>query len=348
MANGSAPVRGPLKGINTVTRRRKDGSCVKYHYHRRTGRLLQGEPFSPEFIAAYAAAEQSAANHTAGTFAALIRTFEGSPEFAELRETTRREYRRKFKVIDREWGSCPIGGLADGDFRRDVLAWRDGIAKTTPREADNLVSAIARVMAFALDRREIASNVLEKVRRVYSVDRSEMIWLPAQIDSFVKASTPDLGMALLLALHTGQRQGDLLRLPWSAYDGRAIRLRQSKGNRLVTIPCTIALRRALDGRERRGPLILTTGTGRAWTTYYFRHQWTKAARKAGITELHFHDLRGTAVTMLAEAGCTAPEIASITGHSMDHVGRILDVYLARTAHLAEAAIFKLEQRLKKT
>jgi hypothetical protein len=28
-----------------------------------------------------------------------------------------------------------------------------------------------------------------------------------------------------------------------------------------------------------------------------------------ITDLHFHDLRGTAITMLAEAGCTVPEIA---------------------------------------
>jgi hypothetical protein len=36
-------------------------------------------------------------------------------------------------------------------------------------------------------------------------------------------------LPLLLALWTGQRQGDLLRLPWSAYDGKYIRLRQSKG-----------------------------------------------------------------------------------------------------------------------
>jgi hypothetical protein len=37
-----------------------------------------------------------------------------------------------------------------------------------------------------------------------------------------------LHLPLLLALWTGQRQGDLLRLPWSAYDGEHVRLRQSK------------------------------------------------------------------------------------------------------------------------
>ena len=43
-------------------------------------------------------------------------------------------------------------------------------------------------------------------------------------------------MAMALALWTGQRQGDLLRLTWSAYDGEVIRLRQSKGDVEVTVP----------------------------------------------------------------------------------------------------------------
>ncbi|HET7191391.1 MAG TPA: integrase, partial [Pseudolabrys sp.] len=75
--------------------------------------------------------------------------------------------------------------------------------------------------------------------------------------------------------------------------------------------------------------------------------WADAMAEAAISGLHFHDLRGTAVTMLAEAGCTVPEIAAITGHSLDHVGRILDKYLKRTAQLAEAAIFKLEAHAAK-
>jgi hypothetical protein len=33
---------------------------------------------------------------------------------------------------------------------------------------------------------------------------------------------------MLLAINTGQRQGDLLRLPWSTYNGAEIKLRQRK------------------------------------------------------------------------------------------------------------------------
>jgi len=64
--------------------------------------------------------------------------------------------------------------------------------------------------------------------------------------------------------------------------------------------------------------------------------------KAKITDLHFHDLRGTAVTMLAEAGCSNAEIAAITGHSMQHVETILTKYVSLTKDLAQSAMAKLE------
>jgi hypothetical protein len=34
--------------------------------------------------------------------------------------------------------------------------------------------------------------------------------------------------------------------------------------------------------------------------------------------------------MLAEAGCTVPEIAAVTGHSLKHVTHILEVYVAHS------------------
>lgn len=90
-------------------------------------------------------------------------------------------------------------------------------------------------------------------------------------------------------------------------------------------------------------VILTTKTGRPWKARWFKAQWEKASADAGITDLHFHDLRGTAVTMLSEAGCTIPQIASITGHSLKTVTKILDKYLARTRALAGEAVTLFEK-----
>jgi integrase len=165
--------------------------------------------------------------------------------------------------------------------------------------------------------------------------------------------------ALILALHTGQRQGDLLRLPWSAYDGQRIRLRQGKARlggtpgRLVEIPCTKALQRMLDNMDRISPLILTTKTGQSFKKRYFASQWDDAMKAAGRqriplpgldepVDLHIHDLRGTAVTLLSEARCKPQEIATITGHSLKTVDRILERYLARTSGLGEQAIVNFE------
>lgn len=61
-----------------------------------------------------------------------------------------------------------------------------------------------------------------------------------------------------------------------------------------------------------------------------------------MKDLHFHDLRGTAVTRLALSNCSVPEIASITGHSMKTVQEILDAhYLGGRVELAESPIKKL-------
>ena len=52
--------------------------------------------------------------------------------------------------------------------------------------------------------------------------------------------------------------------------------------------------------------------------------------------------RGTAVTMLAEAGCSVAQIVAITQHSLATATRILEVYLSPTKHLANQAIAQFE------
>jgi hypothetical protein len=75
----------------------------------------------------------------------------------------------------------------------------------------------------------------------------------------------------------------------------------------VTIPVGAPLRAALDATKKVGLLILTNSDGLLWTEDGFRSSWRKACAKAGIAGITFNDLRGTAVTRLAVAGCTEAE-----------------------------------------
>ena len=173
------------------------------------------------------------------------------------------------------------------------------------------------------------------------------LWQDADISAFLSAANAELALALMLALWTGQRQGDLLRLPWSAYDGSTIRLQQSKTKRRVVVPAGQPLRQLLDRTARRCPLILTNQGGRPWTSDGFRSSWAKGCAAAIVYGLTFHDLRGSAVVRLALADATVPQIATFTGHSLRDVEAILDAhYLGRDAKLAEIAIMKLEARTK--
>ena len=46
----------------------------------------------------------------------------------------------------------------------------------------------------------------------------------------------------------------------------------------------------------------------------FKRSWTTAKSIAKIDDLHFHDLRSTAITRLIDAGIPLPEVAKIAGH----------------------------------
>jgi integrase len=44
------------------------------------------------------------------------------------------------------------------------------------------------------------------------------------------------------------------------------------------------------------------------------HAWSAACARAGVDDLHFHDLRHEAVSRLFERGLSMMEVASISGH----------------------------------
>jgi integrase len=345
-------MRIKASGINPVRAKLASGEIKIYYYHRATGTRLVGEPGSPEFLASFAAAEHSNRQRHAGSLAGLIRDFEGTKQWRRLAESTKTEYRRVFRFWEAEYGTCPYGALEDKAFRKDIIKWHDSFSELKPREADNRVTILARILSWGAKDGPLKVNVLDGFERAYTSDRSDIIWLPEHVDAFMAVASPEMQFAMVLALHTGQRQADIRRLGWSIYDGSCITLRQGKAQRpgrpapVVRVPCTRALKATLDAAPRRAAVILTTKTGLAFKKRYFAEHWADTCKKAGITGLHFHDIRGTTVTMLAEAGCTLPEIVSITGHTLRSAQEILDKYLARTSRLAESAIAKFENVLE--
>lgn len=336
-----------LPGLAVATKRLADGSTRKYFYAWRGGPLLKGpdgaplQPGSSDFVVAYTKAHEDRKKPTADTLQSLIAAFKTSSEFTGCADRTRKEYMRFLRMIEDEFGDMPISLLEKTKTRGRFKTWRDKLAPS-PRQADYAWGTLARVLAVAKDHGTISVNVCERGGRLYSVDRAEVVWLPEHVHAFNAVASEPLRFALLLALWTAQRQGDLIQLTWLQYDGSHIRLKQNKTGARVAVPVGAALKAALDARrpDNADRPILRNSRGAPWTADGFKTSWGKATAKAGLTGLRFHDLRGTAVTEMSLAGCTNYEIAAVTGHSEKEVDRIIKAYRGGRIELANQAMEK--------
>lgn len=351
-------MRVQLKGINKVTKRLANGALKSYYYAWKGGPRLEGKPGTPEFVASYNAAVSKRVKQRDDLFRSLIDRYMESAAYRDLAECTRRDYGRQIRFIDARFGDLPLSALSDGRVRGDFLAWRDEQGKTSPRQADMGFSVLARIVSWGYDKGIAPANPCLNPKRLYKGSRRENVWTEADEAAFYGKAPKHLHLALTLALWTGQRRSDLLLLTWSAYDGKFIRLTQQKTGSRVVIPVAETLRLALDSAKAKltreemidpaRTILVTVRGSRAWTGEGFSASWRTACAAAGLIGLTFHDLRGTAITRLALAGCTVPEISTITGHSLQDVHAILHKhYLNPDLALAESAIRKLENQFKR-
>ncbi|WP_262048628.1 tyrosine-type recombinase/integrase [Bradyrhizobium sp. Bra78] len=348
-----------LKGIHRVKKRQADGSIRIYLYHRATGLPLDENRLAET----YADAEKKMRTKGEGTLMQLIRHFDQSAYFDGLSEESRKQYLWKLKRLEVRWGTCPVATFNDADdaleFRKDALAWHNELGKASPRSADNLVAALARVLSFAKEKAVIKFNPLDTFARLYKSHRSDLTWPDELQQQFIANARTAMATAMIMVRNTAMRASDIRKFPWTRYDGSRVQIRSTKTGKLLWIPATRELKAHLDALKetKAGALVILTPTGKAYTKRYFNEHWREdcdkvdainvKAKGAGVeyvktADLNFHDNRGTAATLLAEAGATAPEIAEALCWSVDKAQKVIDIYLARRGVLAANAIAKLE------
>lgn len=310
----------PAAAPRVVKKRLADGTIKTYIYARHKHRH---EPDPPDSIRA------------------LIAAWQRSPEWAALADATRATYTVYLRRL------AMLGAVrAAAITRRDLLDLRDAIAVARGNgAASGFVRTASALFNWAVERDWLEHSPAARVRPLRGGH------LPAWTMDDVRraeAALPEaLRRAMILALYTGQRRGDLVRLTWADYDGAAIRLRQQKTGRALTIPVHPALRAELERwrHDRRGITVLEDAAGRPWSPMQLSAQMRYHLDKIhGITpRLNIHGLRKLAAARLAEAGCTVHEIAAITGHTT--LGMVaLYTASAEQERLAAAAVVRLSRQ----
>lgn len=116
---------------------------------------------------------------------------------------------------------------------------------------------------------------------------------------------------IILALETGMRRGELLGLTWENVDldNGVAHLPLTKNGDSRDVPLSKRARATLaaSGAAHTGQIIPMTGNA-------VRLAWERLVSRAGLLDLHFHDLRHEAVSRLFEKGLCLMEVASISGH----------------------------------
>jgi integrase len=132
-------------------------------------------------------------------------------------------------------------------------------------------------------------------------------------------------------------------------DAITIATGKSRHRREAIIPLYDTLRKVLAGIPKQSTTVLTNSRRRPWTADGFGSSFNKAKIDAGLAEsdLHFHDLRGTAATRFYTAGLSERIIAEIMGWEEEHVARIIRRYVGRSAS-TKAIIQQLNKSGRRT
>jgi integrase len=306
-----------------VARKTVHGHTYLYFRWQEVYRRLPDDPGSEAFRIEYSRALASISNKhespvIGGSVRALLRDFKSAPEWRALAPKTQADYAR---VLDH---LRPIGDFqADNVHRQHVIRLRNKMG-TNRRTQDLFVAAVSRMFSVGIDLGYTDRNPAARIERLNDPESYEP-WPVEARHRFEASQMPDwLRDAYMLALWTGQREGDVQRLARARFDGTGFMIRQGrpgakrgKGRRgpVITlyVPAAAPLRSYLASRSFSSLLFVSDADGRAIKPDTSRKTMRTQLDAIGLTTLHFHGLRHTTATALAEAGCTALEIMALAG-----------------------------------
>lgn len=277
-----------------------------------------------------------------GSVSSLASLYRSDPSYTELARTTKRSYEQALSAIEKWCGDIQVSEIS----RKDIRGWYRKMYATTPAQANARMRILRLLLAHGIEEGIIATNPAARMKLEGRPPR-QVIWTPGALKAFCDAAAargrPSLALAARLAMDTGQRQGDVLRLTWAQYDGCSIELRQGKTGATVRVAVTAELKAALDATPRTGvQMVISEATNRPYREDHFRHEFAATSDAAGTREFWFLDFRRTAVVHMARAGATLPEITAVTGHTVASAKQIIETYLPRDAEMAKAGVAKLE------
>jgi len=276
-----------------------------------------------------------------GTIGWVIQKYRASDDFLNLAVNSKKTYKRFIADVEKLGTTLPFSSFT----RRAVVDFIGTYPRPSQRRmASTVMKVLTRVALYqGLIETDPTTNL-----RLRSQPPRDRLWTDEEKARWLAsaAATPYMVTAFRLLEFTAQRPVDVLKMAWPHVSDGEISVTQKKTGARLVVPMHPVLRDHLAGMSRRSMMVVAD-RGRPVSYYKFNRQFRRICQLAGI-DAEARDLRRTAMVNMALAGANTPMIASVSGHSIDHCQRILDVYLPRGRELAQAAITKLVEYKKET
>jgi integrase len=252
-----------------------------------------------------------------GSIGWVIEQYLKSDRYDSLKRGTRVNYRSSLDLLKRELGGALLADLTV----ENVNHYCAKISREHGRSSgDHHLKMLSNLWRFARGLRECVKLGPNPTRDCTKTYRAEphLAWPEDLQRRFLDGCLPQHRLAFMLLRFSGQRRGDVIAMKWTDYDGRVIRVAaQEKTGVKVTVPVLPELRKVLDATPRVHAHILTSARKRPFGKDALTTAFRERLIAIGAEPLKYtlHGLRKCAGVMLAESGCTVPEIMSVLGHT---------------------------------
>ncbi|MDP2520908.1 hypothetical protein [Shimia thalassica] len=242
--------RVELKGIHRVKKRLVSGTR-EYHYAFRGGPQFWSSASaitigSSDYLEAFIAATKphlmiAGSSVAAGKSASdVIRRYRASVHYKNRAPRTKRDFDKYLDAFEVSFGEDPIKLFEESEAVAEIREWKEQWAHS-PKQYDYATTVVTRFLNWAKEEdRAISIHHHVNVKRVYNSDRSEIIWLPAELKALLSVATDREQRVVVAASEGGLTPQDIGILKRQHVQrtpkGRRLFFKRTKTGKPVSIP----------------------------------------------------------------------------------------------------------------
>jgi len=224
-------------------------------------------------------------------------------------------------------------------------------AKSAPIAANRVLALVSTMFNLAIQERLRVDNPAQHVarnpenKRDRYLNREEIARLSAVLAAHPEKAAAN---AVRLLLLTGARRGEVLGATWDQFDLAAGAWTKPPGStkqkKLHRVPLSApALALLAEMRAEAAPdanfvFPSRTRAGKVKPLGSIKTAWATICRRAGLEDVHLHDLRHSFASLLASGGASLPLIGALLGHTQAQTTQ-------RYAHLVDEAMRDATERV---